>query len=209
MQARELPEETSFSFSTEPPLPSERRKDRRYLTILRVGTLIVDKNRELCLVRNISAGGLMAHVYSPYRPGQRVAVELKTNQQIEGVVSWAEGTNMGIGFDRPVDVAELLNNPPVLENGWLPRLPRVEVDRMATLRIGGHFHWVTAIDISQGGVKIETDRPIEPGAEAVLTFDRMRPIAGVVRWYNDGFAGISFNQVLPFGELVAWLKPQR
>jgi hypothetical protein len=209
MQARELPEETSFSFSTEAPRPSERRRDRRYLTILRVGTLIVDGRRELCLVRNISAGGLMAHVYSSYATGVRVSVELKTNQQIQGTVTWTEGANMGIGFDEPADVAELLNNPPRLENGWLPRLPRVEVDRLATLRIGGHFHWVTAIDISQGGVKIETDRPIEPGVEAVLTFDGMRPIAGVVRWHHDGVAGVSFNQVLPFGELVAWLKPQQ
>ena len=78
--------ETSFSFSDQVPPPPERREGERYVTILRVGVLIVDGQRELCLIRNISAGGLMAHVYSPVQPGQRVVVELKTSQQIEGFV---------------------------------------------------------------------------------------------------------------------------
>ena len=56
-------EETTFSLSTVAPMPDEKRHFSRYLTILRVGALIAD-GRELCLIRNISAGGLMAHVYS-------------------------------------------------------------------------------------------------------------------------------------------------
>jgi hypothetical protein len=32
---------------------------------------------------------------------------------------------------------------------------------------------------------------------------------GVVRWCAGGFAGIAFNQVIPFHELIAWLKPER
>lgn len=204
MQPRESSTETLPG-----PEPHERRRDKRYLTILRVGTLIVDGHRELCLVRNISAGGLMAHVLSPLLPGRRVAVELKTNQQIEGAVSWTREPYVGIAFDRPADVAELLTNPPVLENGWRPRMPRVEIDRMATLRAGARLHWVSAIDISQGGAKVETDQPLEPGTEVVLAFDHFRPLSGVVRWRADGIAGIRFNQVIPFGELAAWLKSRK
>jgi hypothetical protein len=74
--------ETSFSFSDQVPTPPERREDERFVTILRVGVLVIEGRRELCLIRNISAGGLMAHVYSPVEPGQRVVVELKSNQQI-------------------------------------------------------------------------------------------------------------------------------
>src|SRR4051812_28657856 len=77
-------EETTFSFSEKPPQPPERRSAARHLTILRVGALVGPHGRELCLVRNISAGGLMAHVYSNHRMGERVAVELKTKQPIEG-----------------------------------------------------------------------------------------------------------------------------
>jgi hypothetical protein len=34
-------------------------------------------------------------------------------------------------------------------------------------------------------------------------------VQGVVRWCGDGFAGIAFHQLLPFGELMAWLIPER
>jgi hypothetical protein len=198
-------EETTFSFSSATPQP-DRRRQTRHITILRVGTLIIDGRRELCLIRNISAGGLMAHVYSPLAIGQQLSVELKTNQRISGSVSWIEGSNVGIAFMELADVEELLATQSVLENGWRPRLPRVEVDRLATLRIGAKTYGVSTRDISQGGVKIETDQPFEVDDEVVLTLDKFRPLHGVVRWYHEGLCGIAFNQVIPFHDLMGWLR---
>jgi hypothetical protein len=201
--------ETGFSFSNDVPAPPERRQGERHLKILRVGTLVLNGRRELCLIRNISAGGLMAHVYSLVVPGQSVAVELKTNQQIAGRVIWTRGGNAGIQFDEPVDVAELLANPQVLDNGWRPRMPRVEIDRMATLRAGAQTQRVRARDISQSGIKVESDQAPGEGEEIVLTLDDFRPVAGVVRWRNERVCGIEFNGVIPFGELIDWLKLDR
>jgi hypothetical protein len=201
-------EETIFSFSTDAPQPPERREQRRYMTILRVGSIFIGDKRELCLIRNISAGGLMAHVYSRMQPGQRVGVELKSNHRIEGSVSWIQDNNAGIAFDERIDVEEMLASHTLLENGWRPRLPRVEIDCLATLRVGAHVYGVSTRDISQGGVKIETDEPLEEGQEVVLTMERFRPVQGMVRWYQDGLCGIAFNQVIPFRELMGWLRAQ-
>jgi len=198
--------ETAFSLSNAVPAPPERREDERHIKILRVGTLILDGRRELCLIRNISAGGLMAHIYSKVTPGQRVVVELKSNQPIGGHVVWVRDANAGIQFDEAMDIAELLANPMVLDNGWRPRTPRVEIDRMATLRIGADVLWVHAVDISQSGVKIETDQEIETGTEIVLTLEGMDPRPGVVRWSKDGHCGLSFNGLISFTELIDWLK---
>ena len=198
--------ETSFSFSDQVPPPPERREGERYVTILRVGVLIVDGQRELCLIRNISAGGLMAHVYSAVQPGQRVVVELKTSQQIEGFVQWVRDSDAGIAFDTRVDISQLLANPAVLDNGWRPRLPRVEIDRLATLRVGARTYWVHTRDVSQGGVKIDTDQPLDTGAAVVITLENLRPLAGTVRWQKGRACGIAFNDLLPFEELIAWLK---
>lgn len=202
-------EETSFSFSRDAPKPPDRRQDQRHLTILRVGTLLIEDSRELCLIRNISAGGLLAHVYSAMEPGQRVAVELKTNHQIPGEVAWVQGSNVGIAFDSPIDLVEVLANPPMLENGWRPRMPRVEIERMGILRIGADTHWVTARDISQGGVKVEPDQPLPVGATGMLELENFRPLPCLVRWQNGGLCGISFNQVIPFRELMDWLTKGR
>jgi hypothetical protein len=206
MLSNDLHEETIFSFSKLAPQPPERRRDPRHLTILRVGALIGPEGRELCLIRNISAGGLMAHVYSHHVPGETVTVELKTNHPTQGYVIWVSGSNIGVEFDAPIDVAEMLSNQAVLDNGWRPRLPRIEVDRLATLRCGARLYGVNTRDISQGGVKLECDQSLEPGREAVLTLERFRPLTGVVRWCEDGLAGLAFNQLIPFHELMTWLK---
>jgi Tfp pilus assembly protein PilZ len=199
-------EETTFSFSREAPQPPERRRDRRHMTILRVGTLIVSDRRELCLIRNISAGGLMAHVYSQMKVGQPLQVELKTHQRVAGKVSWCSGTNIGITFDDQVDVEDLLACHSELENGWRPRLPRVEVDRLGMLRTGADIYAFNTRDISQGGLKIEIDEPMVVGDEVVITLEGFRPLPGSVRWYHDGLCGIAFHQVIPFQELIGWLR---
>ena len=199
-------DETIFSFSTQAPPPPERRQQRRHLTILRVGSLFVDDKRELCLIRNISAGGLMAHVYSTLDVGQGIEVELKSNQRIAGTVTWMQDNNAGITFDAPIDVEDMLASHTVLENGWQPRLPRVEIDCLATLRVGASLYGVSTRDISQGGIKVDIDERLEEGLPTVLTLDGFRPIEGVVRWYQDGICGIAFNQVIPFRELMTWLR---
>lgn len=206
MYAAPQVEETGFSFSEQVPSPPERRQQERHLRILRVGILFFDGRRELCLIRNISSGGLLAHVYSLVEPGQRVTVELKTNQQVHGEIAWVKDANAGIAFDEPVDIAGLLANPPVLDNGWRARPPRVEVERRGTLRSGARTRWVRTRDISQSGVKLETDQPPEIGSDIVLTLENLGPIAGVVRWQDHGLCGIEFNQLVPFGELIEWLK---
>lgn len=209
MLSKENHEETTFSFSHEAPQPHERRRDPRHMTILRVGALIGPAGRELCLIRNISAGGAMAHVYSQHEKGETVALELKGNREIEGKVIWVAASNIGIRFDTPIDVAAMLSSQALLDSGWQPRMPRVEVDRLATVRCGARVYGVNTRDISQGGVKVETDEPIAAGAEIVLTLDRFRPVQGVVRWCAGGLAGIAFNQTIPFGELMAWLIPDK
>lgn len=199
-------EDTSFSFSMLAPSPPDRRRDTRHLKILRVGTLIFGGKRELCLIRNISAGGLMAHVYCPLQVGQNVTVALKSNHMLEGTVVWLKDGNAGIEFPEPIDVEAMLTNATLLENGWLPRMPRVEVDWLATVRTGAKISWVTVRDISQGGVKFECDTPVLTGQQVTLTIDKYRSISGVIRWFEDGMGGIAFNELIPFQELMSWLR---
>jgi hypothetical protein len=171
-----------------------------------VGTLVTDGRRELCLIRNISAGGLMAHVYSPLEMGQEVSVALKSNQMLHGKVVWIKDGNVGIAFNDLIDVEDMLSNASLADSGWLPRMPRVEVDWLATVRIGATTSWVTIRDISQGGVKFECDTSIEPGQQVTITIDRIRSISGMLRWFEDGQGGIAFNEPVPFGELMSWLR---
>jgi hypothetical protein len=199
-------EETIFSFSDRAPAPDESTKHSRRLTTLRVGTIMIEGRRELCLIRNISAGGLRAHVYSTVHEGQKVLVELKSNNQTKGTINWVRDGSVGIEFDEIIDVEELLASQVDADNGWLPRMPRVAVDELGELRIGAHIYPINTCDISQGGVRLEIDHPIRVGDNVVLTLEKWRSIEGMVRWYDEGQGGISFNQVIPFQELMGWLR---
>lgn len=206
MLPHECVEETSISLSAAAPPPPDRRRQQRHLSILRVGALIIDGHRDLCLVRNISAGGVMAHVYRPVAVGTRVAVEIKNDEEIPGRVVWESDSNIGIAFDEKIDVAELLATSKVLSDGRRARRPRVQIDRMAKVRCGSEIHWVHAHDISQGGIKVEAENELPVDADVVVTLDGLRPLPGIVRWARDGQSGISFLQVIPIAELCEWLR---
>jgi hypothetical protein len=206
MLNHECVDDTSLSLSAAIPAPPERRRQQRHLTILRVGALIVDGARELCLVRNISAGGVMAHVYRHFEIGTRVHVEIKNDEAMAGRVVWAEESNVGIAFDQKIDVPDLLATSKLLGDGRLARRPRVEINRRVRLRCGAEVYFADGIDISQGGVKLATEQKLPVNADVVVTLDGFRPLPGIVRWVKDDHVGISFLQVIPIGELCEWLR---
>jgi len=47
------------------------------------------------------------------------------------------------------------------------------------------------------------------GADVVVSLPGIEPQRGIACWVEDGFIGITFNRLIPLGELVAWLQGQR
>ena len=207
MFAEERVVETGFSFSNEVPPPPERRGSERHIKILRVGTLVVDGRRELCLIRNISAGGVMAHVYSSFDPGQRVTVELKASQPVTGRVVWVRGGNAGIQFDTAVDVAELLANPRRARQ-WLAAAHAPGRDRPDGDLARRRPHLLGPRPRHLAERRQDRDRPAARGrrgdrghARGLPPARRRRALAAATT-----ACGIAFNQLIPFGELIDWLK---
>ena len=105
-------ETTRYSLSDAPPqAPEDRRDGERLMTLYRVGSLSIDQRRELCLIKNISAGGMMVRAYCVIKQGTRLTVEFKCGQPLAGVVSWSRDVHIGISFDEPIDVLDLLDDP--------------------------------------------------------------------------------------------------
>lgn len=199
-------ETTLYSLADSPPRPVDRRESERQLTLFRVGSLMIGERRELCLIKNISAGGMMIRAYCAIEPGTGVSVELKCGEPVKGSVLWVETDSVGVAFDEPVDVVELLTTS---MEGPRPRMPRIEVDCVASIRTGADVHRMVARDVSQGGVKIETEIELGVGDGVIVTLPGLEPIAGVVRWSDSGCYGVTFNRVIPLPELVGWLHEQR
>jgi len=197
---------TLYSFADCVPPPPDPRADERHLTLFRVGALVVGDGRELCLIKNVSASGMMIRTYSSMAEGRPVAIELKQGQLVRGSVRWVRGHNAGIAFDERVDVVELLSSS---MEGPRPRMPRVEISCTASARQGSRLSSLKIHDISQGGVKAEASRTLDIGEDVVITLPGMAPMQGIVRWREDALHGISFNRLLALSELVEWLHAQR
>ena len=199
-------ETTLYSLSDSPPDQVERRDGERHLTLFRVGSVTIGNRRELCLIKNISAGGMLIRAYSALEPGARIAVELKRGEQISGTISWTEDSNAGITFDEPVDIVELLANS---ADGPRPRMPRVEVRCIASVRQGSQVYGMRAHDVSQGGLKVESNRELAIGSEVIVTLPGLRSQQGTVRWREGRCYGITFHRLVALPDLVAWLNDQR
>jgi hypothetical protein len=199
-------ETTLYSLSGRAPHPVDRRDGERHLTLFRVGTVTIGDRRELCLIKNVSEGGMLIRAYCALQPGARISVELKRGEQIPGSVNWVRDSSVGITFDERIDVVELLASS---MDGPRPRMPRVEVSCFVSVRVGADVYGVQAHDISQGGMKIATDRELDLGSDVVVTLPGMEPHAGLLRWREGKFYGITFNRLLALSEVVNWLQSQR
>ncbi len=147
----------------------------------------------------------------PHAVGSRAGIELRPGQQVTGTVAWARGADFGLEFDDPIDIAEMLT--PCIEGAGStlchrPRMPAIEIDCFAGLRLGARTYRTRTSQISQGGVKLRVDAPLAEG-EVVVRLCGLPPLSGALRWCDGAVAEIAFNQAIPLGELVPWLKEQQ
>ena len=206
-RVEEQPVETTlYSLSDRAPDPAERRDGERFLTLFRVGSMLIEDRRELCLIKNISAGGMMIRPYCKLEPGSPLSSELKRGEQIPGTVNWVRDDSAGITFDERIDVVELLASS---MEGPRPRMPRVEVRCIASIRHGSNVYGMRAHDVSQGGLKVESNKDLDVGAEVLVTLPGLPSKQAVVRWREGRAYGITFQRLLALQELVEWLREQR
>lgn len=202
-------ETTLYSLRDEAPDASQgedRRDGKRHMTLFRVGAIVLGDRRELCLIKNISAGGMMVRVYCDVAPKTPIRIELKCGEPILGSVTWVNGNNCGITFDTPIDVLDILATN---EHGPRPRMPRIEISCPVTLYDEGQRIEVRALDISQGGIKVECETTLQCDADIAVALPGMAPLAGVVKWVADDLAGITFNRLVPLATLIGWLQERR
>ena len=156
-------------------IPLDRRVERRHMSVLRVGKLLAGDGEELCMIRNISSGGLMAHVYSHHMRGDRVAVETRNGHLLAGAVAWFQSGQMGMSFDDPIDVLDFLHDEQENLGGQRARAPRLTMDCRALLRRGAEYMHVTVVDLSQGGAKVEGVSTLQVDDEIVLMINGLPP----------------------------------
>ena len=74
----------------------------RRSTVMLAGSIVYNRQRFPCRVRNISAGGLRVQIDVPLAPGTPVHAELPRFGRFPAVVAWVKGRMMGLVFPEGV-----------------------------------------------------------------------------------------------------------
>ena len=178
----------------------------RQLTLFRAGIITVAGVRELCVIRSICAESMQIRTFEPIAPGERVSVEFKQGTPIYGTAQWAKGNLVGVNFDRPIDIASILSVDPRAPRA---RMPRIEIDCFVSVREEAKIARSKAVDISQGGVRVDCGERLTVGGNVVVTIPGLDPEPAVVRWHKDGRYGLGFHKVMPLSALADWLRSNR
>lgn len=204
--------------ATEQPLETGTDQDPwaarapRTVTTLMVGKLICGSaGEQLCRVRNISATGMMVESPYPLRDGDRITVELRCGQLLEGTIVWTSAGRAGVQFAATIDVEEVLatakgTSPAARLRRAVPRAPRFEVEGPARLVCNGVSHMVRVENISLSGARLHLTS--QPALDRVMTLviPGLSPRSCTVRWCEGDAAGIAFIEMIPYAELAAWLS---
>lgn len=186
----------------------ERRVDEdRYVSIFRAGKLSRGGAEELCVLRNISTGGAMIAHNGDLQIGERITLDLRLDESLEGVVVWIRGDRFGMQFDVPADLPRILAGHTA---GPKPRPPRLRVDRAVTLTAGKDQHRALLRDISQAGACLAIDdRKLPRAPEFRVMLDGLGDFRAIACWRRGGFVGVNFASTLQMWPLNDWVRSAR
>lgn len=203
---------TNVSFPHDISQRDERRADTRQITVLQIGKLVTARQQMLCLVKNISAGGVKIYALRSLARDQRLRIEFRSGVIAEGVVMWTEGNIAGIRFNYAIDILGLLG----ADNGAtldikLPRHPRLEIKASAKVEWEAGTFPAEIFNISQTGVCLELAQPPLPHQSVSLKIEGLPSILATVVWKKGTRIGLAFRQSLAYEALGHWVmdRPAR
>jgi len=189
----------------DPSGAEDRRQGDRITTVYRPVVIHVGDFAGFCLVRNISAGGLLGMVYADFSTDQPVRVEFSEHVHVEGVIAWAGDGRIGVAFEEEIDVLKVLQDlGRKMIDDRINRAPRLSIACQVGIESGGESTKAAMHNISQRGLKI-TNIGLTPTDEVYVALDGMETRKAVVRWTNDGMAGLNFVRPLEFDKLAGWV----
>ena len=199
-------DDTSPSAGGRSGKPRERREAERHHTVRFTAKLTDDCGETLCLLRDISAEGMKANIYTDLHVDEEALVEFPNGQRIASKLVWAREGEAGFRFVQPIDLDRLLHptskDPP-------RRPPRIHFETVARLVCGMESKLVRVLDISLGGAKLETGPVGLSGDHVTVQFDGLPTKGAWIRWTDGRRIGVQFDCPMSFDELCTWLNARR
>ena len=187
---------------------ADRREHNRNIKVMRVARLKDVKLHAECLgmVRDVSSGGMKIDADFPLEIGQTISVALLDDQELNGGVVWIDGKTVGVKFDQPIAVEQILARPSIKTDGRRARLPRFKVNKTVQLVYNDKPVEAKLMDLSQRGAKLFSDSKLKMHSNLLVRLSPTQAVRASVKWQTTNMLGVEFHRLLSVEELGVWLK---
>ena len=165
-----------------------------------------ETTRLACSIRKLSAAGAMLQIEDEVVEEDGLRLELANGQSLAGRIAWTEQGSAGFLFETPIDVISTLARNLAALPAERRSVPRVELHQTICVRRGNQVEFTRSRNLSQGGCGFETEIALQEGDAVQINFDGLRPLDGLVKWSQGSFAGVAFDEDLPWQVLMPWLR---
>jgi hypothetical protein len=181
-----LPDEAGM---VQPQSQAERRSSDRQRAIMRVAKLVSRQGEFICILRDVSSGGVGIRAFHDLPLSEEMSLVLGNGASFP--LRHVRGGPQGpaFAFQEPVDVVSILQEP----SPYPKRAIRFEVSAPMELTVGDDQFEVIALNLSQQGVRIETDARLAIDQPVVLSSQFLPDIEAKVRWRRHGEYGLVFQ----------------
>lgn len=177
----------------------DQRSDRRVALLLRAGKLVSPAGEFLCIVRDVSAGGIKARLLHDLPGTGSFDLELANGEVYPLELIWQKDGQAGFRFlERPIDVHGLVDEPCALPKRGL----RLRLTMPVTVIEGGAERAAVLRDISQHGAQIEIEPGLAMGQRIKLRGPGLPELQATVRWRRRGAHGLVFQRGFRLDELA-------
>ena len=184
----------------------QRPYERKTITVRWVAKIICKHGQSLCLIRNISDGGVMVNVFFNHRVGEKVTLELKNAHSLKGDIVWIDDDCVGVRFPEKVNINAILGSALHREAHMQPRSLRVDTHGTAVINTGECSYICELVNLSQTGIRLILPGPMMPRGDIVIAINGLGDRLATVRWQNGVCTGLSFVSPIPLMKLIKWLN---
>ena len=174
------------------PAP-DQRADKRFTLILRSGKLITAAGEFVCVLRDVSSGGLKVRLFHTLALDSACEIELSGGERYPLELAWQQGEEAGLQFsDGPVNIEQFLE-----EAGPFPkRAIRLNLRVGWPVRLHGNGAILPAVmcDLSQHGSAVLCGSRLPIGQLVEIEAEGLGTIEARVRWRRGQRYGLVFQQ---------------
>jgi hypothetical protein len=177
---------------------AELRDKNRFALLIRSAKLKCDLGEFLCIVRDVSEGGVKLRLFHPLPPCDCFQLELSSRHTFLIEPVWTKGDLSGFRFSASIDIPDFIS-----ERSHFPkRALRLNLNTPAIVRIDGGAFSATIHDLSREGVRIETQVALALEQKVTVEAAHFTSRLGTVRWRRSPAYGVALQNLLSFETLA-------